>query len=238
MLRNEIVLLVAGVLAALPTSLGAMPQADSDSVFAPDELTERPKLVSKPRAIPGNSPKVFKRIVVRFVLDTSGRAEPASVKIVETVDSGLDNAAEQYVLEMMFQPARVNRRPVRALVDVPVWLPTQRVDTMVESAGVVIDTSVHRVGEAGKPEIIWGPPLRYPEDLRQRGIEGRVVVQAIVDTTGRAEPQTVRVLTSADHGFDGAAKAWLLAAHFRAAYLKGRPVRVLVQLPIDFRIRW
>lgn len=236
---------LAVFVAAHAAPLGAQGQPGADSVFTPEELTERPTVVWKPPAIRGDSTRVFKRVVVRFVLDTSGRAEPGSMRIAETADSGLDAAAEQYVVEMVFRPARADHRAVRALVDLPVWLPTTRVETAEgsaaavpdSSAAAVPDTSVHRAGEVGKPEIIWGPPLRYPEDLRRRSIEGRVLVQAIVDTSGRAEPQSVRVLRSADPGFDGPAKAWVLGTHFRPAYLHGRPVRVLVQVPIDFRIR-
>lgn len=236
---------VAAFIAAYAASLGAQPQQDTNRVFTPDELTDRPKLAWKPPAVPGNPTRVFKRVVVRFVLDTGGRAEPGSMQIAETADSGLDDAAEQYVVEMVFRPARVAHRAVRALVELPVWLPTERVDTLptkrVDSAGgsaaVLPDTTVHRDGGEVKPEIIWGPPIRYPEDLRERWVEGRVLVQAIVDTSGRAEPQSVRVLRSADPGFDGPAKAWVLKAHFRPGYLHGRPVRVLVQVPVDFHIR-
>lgn len=217
--------------------LSAQPLQDSDHVFAPEELTERPTLLWRPPAVRGNPTKVFKRVVVRFVLDTSGRAEPSSMHITETADSGLDDAAEQYVSEMLYRPARAEGRHVRALVELPVWLPTSSVDSGGGGSGVALDTSVHRLGEGTKPEIIWGPVLRYPDDLRRRGIQGRVLVQAIVDTSGRAEPQSVHVLRSADPGFDGYAKAWVLAAHFRPAYLKGRPAQVLVQVPIDFHIR-
>src|SRR5216684_5749790 len=39
-----------------------------------------------------------------------------------------------------------------------------------------------------KPEVLSGPQIAYPDLLRQAGIQGRVVVQAIIDTSGRAEP--------------------------------------------------
>ncbi len=38
------------------------------------------------------------------------------------------------------------------------------------------------------PDLLSGPPLQYPELLRRAGIEGRVIVQATIDSTGRAEP--------------------------------------------------
>src|SRR5581483_8591233 len=45
-----------------------------------------------------------------------------------------------------------------------------------------------------KPSVLSGPTLQYPELLRQAGIQGRVIVQAIVDTLGRAEPNSVKIL--------------------------------------------
>ena len=37
-----------------------------------------------------------------------------------------------------------------------------------------------------RPEVLSGPQLQYPDLLRQAGVQGRVLVQAIIDTSGRA----------------------------------------------------
>jgi TonB family protein len=88
-----------------------------------------------------------------------------------------------------------------------------------------------------KPSVLSGPTLQYPELLRQAGIQGRVLVQAIIDTLGRAEPNSVKILQSPNPGFDQAAKTYVLKALFRPARVHGRAVRVLINLPIDFRIQ-
>lgn len=87
------------------------------------------------------------------------------------------------------------------------------------------------------PALVNGPPLAYPDHLRRAGIQGRVIVRCIVDSTGRAEPRSVQVLQSTDAGFTGPAMDFVLAARFRPARVKGRPVRVLLRIPIEFRIR-
>src|SRR2546430_5384748 len=51
-----------------------------------------------------------------------------------------------------------------------------------------------------------GPTLVFPELLRQAQLSGRVLVQAIVDTLGRAEPPSVKVIQSPNPGFDQSAK--------------------------------
>lgn len=88
-----------------------------------------------------------------------------------------------------------------------------------------------------RPEVLSGPQPQYPDLLRQAGIQGRVVVQAIIDTSGRAEPPSVKVIQSPNPGFDQPAKNYVLRALFRPARVHGRAVRVLINLPIDFRIK-
>lgn len=87
-----------------------------------------------------------------------------------------------------------------------------------------------------KPSVLSAPQPPYPELLRQAGIQGRVVLQAIIDTTGRAEPGSVKVLQSPNPGFDQPSRNWILHALFRPARVHGRAVRVLITVPLDFRI--
>jgi TonB family protein len=87
-----------------------------------------------------------------------------------------------------------------------------------------------------KPTVLSGPQLLYPELLRQAGIQGRVLVQAVIDTTGRAEPGTVKVIQSPNPGFDQPARQYAFKALFRPARVHGRAVRVLINLPVDFRL--
>ncbi len=87
-----------------------------------------------------------------------------------------------------------------------------------------------------RPEILSGPRLQYPDLLRQTGVQGRVVVQFIVDTLGRAEPASVKVIESTHRAFDQSAKSYILRAMFRPRRNQGRPVRVLMNVPVDFKI--
>lgn len=88
-----------------------------------------------------------------------------------------------------------------------------------------------------RPELLTRPPLQYPDLLRQAGVQGRVLVSAIIDTLGRAEPNSVKIVQSPNPGFDQPAKNMVLKSLFRPARVHGRAVRVLVNLPIDFSIR-
>jgi protein TonB len=88
-----------------------------------------------------------------------------------------------------------------------------------------------------KPVVLSAPQLHYPKALKEAGLEGRVIVQAIIDTMGRAEPRTVKVLQSPNPGFDQDAIGYVLEALFRPARVHGRAVRVLVQVPVAFRLK-
>jgi len=91
-------------------------------------------------------------------------------------------------------------------------------------------------GEAG-PEVLTGPRPVYPELLRQAGVQGQVVLQALVDTTGRVLAASISVISATDAGFVAPARQALLATLFRPARVAGRAVPVLVRVPFDFTIR-
>lgn len=82
--------------------------------------------------------------------------------------------------------------------------------------------------------LVSEPTPRYPPALESLGIEGRVKVEFVVDTAGRVEPASVRVLESTHRAFEEAARTTVLAARFRAARLSAQPVRQLTRQGISF----
>jgi len=87
-----------------------------------------------------------------------------------------------------------------------------------------------------RPSVLSAPPPPYPELLRQAGIQGRVLIRAVIDTSGRAEPNSITIMRSPNPGFDQPSRNWMLRALFRPARVHGRAVRVLVEVPLDYRI--
>jgi len=76
----------------------------------------------------------------------------------------------------------------------------------------------------------------YPETLRTAGISGTVRVQFVVDTTGRAELSSVRVIESSHELFTRAVIASLRQARFTSGEVSGRRVRTLVERSFRFDI--
>ena len=87
-----------------------------------------------------------------------------------------------------------------------------------------------------RPALLSAPPVPYPDLLKQARIQGRVLLRAIVDTTGRIEPNSIEIATSPNPGFDVPAREWILKALFRPARLHGKAVRVHITQPLDYSI--
>lgn len=90
------------------------------------------------------------------------------------------------------------------------------------------------------PEMVGGQAalynaLRYPDMARRAGIEGRVIVQFIVDEQGRVtNPQVVR--SAGAGGLDEAAITAISQMTFTPGMQRGRPVRVQMTQPVIFRL--
>ncbi|HEY3280442.1 MAG TPA: TonB family protein [Gemmatimonadales bacterium] len=84
------------------------------------------------------------------------------------------------------------------------------------------------------PLLLAGPVPAYPDLLRQAGLEGRVVLEAVVDTTGRVEPGSIAVVAATNPAFVAAAWRALAASLFRPGRMHGHAVRVRIRLPTSF----
>jgi TonB family protein len=80
------------------------------------------------------------------------------------------------------------------------------------------------------------PTPRYPEALRAAGIEGAVTLEFVVDTTGRVEGGSVRVLSSAADAFVVSVRDALAGTRYHPALVGGRRVRQLVRQGFVFSL--
>lgn len=90
-------------------------------------------------------------------------------------------------------------------------------------------------GEVTRPEKISGPNPQYTEIARKARIQGVVIVEAIIDKTGRV--RHVRVLKPLPMGLDQSAVEAVSQWKFKPATLHGRPVDVYYNLTINFRLQ-
>ena len=77
---------------------------------------------------------------------------------------------------------------------------------------------------------------RYPATLQSAGLEGDVRAQFVVDTLGRVERGSVRVLDTTHELFASAVRDALTRARFKPAEAGGHRVRQLAEQTFTFRI--
>jgi len=140
---------------------------------------------------------------------------------------------------------------------IPVDIPPPQQNTSFNAAdfsGVGVEGGVARGVEGGtgpvvtdqpyleavveeRPEFIPGTCVqRYPPVLQQAGVTGTVTLEFVIDTLGRAERNSIRVLQSTHQLFDQAARDMVLTCRFHPGRIQGRAVRVRVQQPVNFNI--
>lgn len=102
-------------------------------------------------------------------------------------------------------------------------------DVVYDTVATAIDVdSIARVVESAAPA--------YPEALLARNVEGRAVVQFVVDTLGLVDTLSFTVMEATHAQFADAVRAVLPAMRFTPAIMASRKVKQLVQQPFLFRI--
>jgi TonB family protein len=91
-----------------------------------------------------------------------------------------------------------------------------------------VDQMVERYASSAAPV--------YPAELEVRRIEGQVVAAYVVDTVGRVDTTTIRVLGSDHPRFTESVRTALAEARFRPAKRGGHTVRQLVQQRFRFKV--
>ena len=92
----------------------------------------------------------------------------------------------------------------------------------------LVDRAPRLLGHAPEPH--------YPSTLRDAGLQGRVVVQFVVDTLGRAEVGDLQVVEAAHPLFAEAVRSALGRYRFAVGQVAGRKVRTRVQMPFEFTL--
>jgi TonB family protein len=77
---------------------------------------------------------------------------------------------------------------------------------------------------------------RYPDDLRKTGVQGEVLLEFVVDSTGHALPETFFVLRTSEPRLIQAVTDVLPAMRFYPGERRGRPVAQRVAMPFSFSI--
>jgi TonB family protein len=86
-----------------------------------------------------------------------------------------------------------------------------------------------------EPKRIGGPNPEYPEAMRKEGISGMVVLEAVIDASGRV--RALEVLKSADPEFSDSAMTAVEQWTFEPAQFEGQAVSVRYNLTVRFALQ-
>jgi len=79
---------------------------------------------------------------------------------------------------------------------------------------------------------------KYPPVMQSAGIPGKVVLQFVVNTDGKVDPSSIKVVSSTHKAFEEPARTGITSSscHFKPGKSRGSPVRVLVQQAVSFKV--
>ena len=89
-------------------------------------------------------------------------------------------------------------------------------------------------GGVSAPVPIFNPEPEYSEEARKAKFQGTVMLSCIVDETGH--PKDIKVVRSLGMGLDEKAVQSLQKSLFRPALKDGKPVAVMIQWEVNFRL--
>ncbi|HVG45886.1 MAG TPA: TonB family protein [Longimicrobium sp.] len=99
-----------------------------------------------------------------------------------------------------------------------------------------LDAVEERPTLSNSSEVVRLLSRNYPPLLRDAGVVGTVTVRMRVMENGTVDPESVVIENSTHDAFGDAAKRVVERMRFRPAKVGGRPVKVMVTLPVDFRL--
>ncbi|MDX8382277.1 MAG: energy transducer TonB [Ghiorsea sp.] len=108
-------------------------------------------------------------------------------------------------------------------------------DVVEEVIEEVLPTPVPIFEVSALPRFVHRSNPVYPPSMKRQGKEGVVMIEALVDATGKV--RKVYVVESAGELFDQAAISAIQGSTFIPANTNGKPVPVLLRVPIRFRLR-
>ena len=196
-------------------------------------------------------------VIYFAIVATMGGPEDAGEIVADTQMVFIQEAPEEEAPpppEVLDLPPPKGFRTLAAPIAVPTGIPpvdlSQQFDPR-DFSGIGVEEGIFEGVEEGPvdlaqvfteavvdepPERISCPPPEYPRMMQQAGVEGTVVMQGVVDTSGRIERESVEVIQTTQRAFDGPAMQLLRRCVFRPGRVRGQAVRVLIQLPVQFAL--
>jgi len=167
------------------------------------------------------------------------------IVLLESISSSIDDAVIKFIRKTFKAiPPEMNFKPVKSHTDfVFNYSPNglsffPRIDNFLLPEEEPEDEYLSSIDEMPSPvggiEDI-AKRMKYPEEAKQQGIEGKVLVKLFVDEFGN--PQNSKVVKSVHPLLDAEARDVLMKTKFTPGKHNGKAVKVQVIVPINFRLK-
>jgi len=200
-----------------------MLQAKKEVVKHPEKVVRPQKKKIKPRK---RVPKPEKKA-------TKPKTKPKAP--VKTVTASL--APEKQIVPVAPPPSTHASASPKADVALPIEpFPDIPEDSSVERGTEIASIPPVKAVREARPAYKVNPPPPYPKRARRRGYEGTVILEALVDGSGRVKE--LRVLTSSGHRvLDKAALKSVNGWLFEPGMVGDEKVDMWVRVPVRFELR-
>jgi len=139
------------------------------------------------------------------------------------------------VLSEKALPEKIKTKPIKPPTTKP-ELPTPTpLKKTTDTAAVELPTPVPIFKLTSLPRMIHRQRPTYPPDMRQQGKEATVKLEVLLDIKGVVRKVTIK--KSGGDAFDQAAIEAIKSSTFMPANINGKPVAVLMKIPVNFRLR-
>ncbi|MES2521838.1 MAG: M56 family metallopeptidase [Gemmatimonadota bacterium] len=223
------------------------------------EQVERPAVVAPGTRGP-DYPKALREagvegtVFTRYVVKADGYIDTSTVTIRSSDDKQFEESVRAFLPKIRYLPATVGNKPVPQIVELPFQFYINRSVASPASAARIPNavTTVVSPGTSARAQSASAPgaPVAngaqrmlpgssgpaYPADLRSAGIEGRVLVQFVLNADGTPDMNTLKVLKTDHAGFEQAVRDALPKMRFEPATVEGKAVRQLLQYPFQFSL--
>ena len=217
----------------------------------PGGMGECMKFLSKNIKFPAQAAEngIQGRVIIQMVVTKEG--DIAEAKVVRGVDPLLDAEALRVINSMpKWKPGKQRGEAVNVKYTIPVMFKLtgdnssdkKEADTQQEAK--VDENGIHQVCEempefpGGMQECMkWlGKNIKYPTTAQEKGIQGRVIMQFVVERDGSiTEPKVVR---GVDPDLDKEAlRVISIMPNWKPGKHKGEAVRVKYTLPVMYRLQ-
>jgi TonB family protein len=163
------------------------------------------------------------KVLVAAVVDANGDVIKVSIK--NSTDRVFDATSKDAVKRTKFTPALKNGKPVKSEIVIPIQF-------KLDAKGDLPPNEEVPYPIGGMEAIMKS--VRYPESAKNAKIEGKVIVQGVVDENGDVVETTI--FKSVSPELDAEAMRALRSVKFTPGRKDGKATRVKIFIPIMFKL--